>query len=124
MSESYRQHPAAELRVLFCFGVAQNFFDADGATRAQVVDAFKTVFDDLSGRFGATVLGTFDDDDLMVGPSAGWPWTAYILADVPDLATVKAITTLVRDWEIGPERLWKYVKIEARVGRALFFGNS
>jgi hypothetical protein len=65
-----------------------------------------------------------DDDDLVVGPATGFPWTAYILADVPGLEAVKSITTLVRDWEIGDDRLWRYVKVEARVGRPLFFGTA
>ena len=124
MPESYREAPRTALRVLFCFGVSQNFFDADATTRGSVVEAFKAAFADLDGRFGVRVLGTLDDDDLMVGPSAGWPWTAYILAEAPDLESVRQVTTLVRDWEIGAERLWRYVKIEARVGRPLFFGES
>jgi hypothetical protein len=124
MPDDYRQSASPELRVLFCFGVSQTFFDADSSTRSRVVQAFKDAFNDLSGRFGANVLGTMDDDDLVVGPAAGYPWTAYILADVPDLESVKSITTLVRDWEIGDERLWRYVKVEARVGRPLFFGTA
>ena len=32
-----------------------------------------------------------DDDEVMVGPSTGFPWTAYILADVPDYATAAAV---------------------------------
>jgi hypothetical protein len=123
MPESYRQRDSAHVRVLFCFGVSQSFFEADATTRGSVVQAFKEAFDDLEGRFGVRVLGTLDDDDLVVGPSAGWPWTAYILADAPDLEAIKAITTLVRDWEIDDDRLWRYVKIEARVGRELFFGR-
>ena len=124
MAESYRKRDTDALRVLFCFGISQNFFDAPAETRGEVVQAFKEAFDDLGGRFGITVLGTMDDDDVVVGPAIGWPWTAYILAEVPDLETVKSVTTLVRDWQIGSDRLWKYTKIEARVGRGLFFGNS
>jgi hypothetical protein len=89
-----------------------------------VIQAFKEAFDDLSGRFGVIVLGTMDDDESMVGPSASWPWTCYILADVPGLAAVKAVTNVLRAWEVGEERLWKYARVEARVGRQLFFGNS
>jgi hypothetical protein len=110
--------------VLFCIGVLQNFFDADAATRAIVVEQCKAAFSDLRGRFGVTVLGTMDDDELMVGASAGWPWTCYILADVPGRDVVVRITGLVRDWEVGPDRLWRYLRIEARAGRALFFGNE
>jgi hypothetical protein len=124
VSESYRENASSDLRVLFCFGVSQAFFDTGSEQRGRVAQAFIDAFDDLAGRFGVTVLGTMDDDDLVVGPATGFPWTAYILADVPDLDTVKAITTVVRDWEIGDERLWRYAKVEARVGRPLFFGTS
>jgi hypothetical protein len=122
--DSYRQNASSQLRVLFCFGVSQPFFDTGSDDRPRVVQAFKDAFDDLTGRFGVTVLGTMDDDDLVVGPATAFPWTAYILADVPDLETVKAITNVVRDFEIGDERLWRYVKVEARVGRPLFFGTA
>lgn len=105
-------------------GISQNFFDAGAEERAAAVAAFRAAFDDLAGRFGVHVLGTMDDDELMVGPSERWPWTCYILADVADLKTVTAVTTLVRDWEVGPHRLWRYARIEARVGRPLFFGNA
>jgi hypothetical protein len=124
MTADYRENAASTLRVLFCLGIGQNFFDAQAEERAAAIAAFRAAFDDLESRFGIRVLGTMDDDELMVGPSAGWPWTCYILADVPDLKTVTAVTTLVRDWEVGDDRLWKYVRIEARVGRSLFFGNA
>jgi hypothetical protein len=70
------------------------------------------------------VLGPIDDDRLMVGSSASWPWTAYILADAPSLDQVVSVCDIVRSTEIGDDRLWKYLKIEARVGRPLFFGNA
>lgn len=124
MPEEYRARTSSSLRVLFCFGVAQAFFDAAADERARVIGGLQSAFEDLSGRFGVTVLGTMDDDELVVGPSGGWPWTCYILADVPDLDGVRAITTLVRDSEVASHRLWKYIQVEARVGRPLFFGNG
>jgi hypothetical protein len=66
-----------------------------------------------------TVLGTLDDDETMVGTSPnGWPWTFYILADVPDRATVVAACNLFRTI-LGEHRLWKYMRVEARIGREL-----
>jgi hypothetical protein len=65
-----------------------------------------------------------DDDEVMVGPSSGYPWTAYILAEVPSLAEVTAICNIVREAPAGEHRLWRYLRIEARVGRPLFFGNE
>jgi hypothetical protein len=45
---------------------------------------------------GVDIIGTFDDDAHMVGPSTGWPWTFYVLADVRDQPTVKDACNLLR----------------------------
>ncbi|GAA2648095.1 hypothetical protein [Streptomyces lunalinharesii] len=115
---------AGPLRTLFCIGVTQDFFAADDARRAAVAAAIPPAFDRLGERFGVTVLGTLDDDQLMVGATTAWPWTSYVLADVPDLDTVAAVCGLVRDTPVGDGRLWRYLRIEARVGRPLFFATS
>lgn len=124
MSEDYRDGERAQLRVLFCIGVTQSFFEEEGAGVPSIVGAIGDAFDDLAGRFGINVLGTMDDDELMVGSSTSWPWTAYILADAPDLAAVTGVCNIVRESPVGQHRLWKYLKIEARIGRPLFFGNA
>lgn len=105
-------------------GVTQSFFDESPARVPQVIDAIKEAFSDLAGRFGISVLGTMDDDELMVGASVAYPWTAYILADAPDLDAVTGICNLIRVTDVGDAKLWKYLRIEARVGRKLFFGNE
>jgi hypothetical protein len=120
----YRDKEARELRVLFCFGVSQSFFDQSAEDVLEVVDAIKRGFEDLRQRFGVTVLGTIDDDELTVGPSSAWPWTAYILADAPDLDSVAGICNLLRETEVRGDRLWKFMRVEARVGRPLFFGTN
>ena len=122
--ESHRDGAGEQLRVLFCIGVTQSFFDDEAGSIGARVGAIRDAFADLGGRFGLTVLGTMDDDELMVGASANYPWTAYILAEAPDLAAVTAVCNIVREGEIGPWRLWRYLRIEARVGRPLFFGNE
>jgi hypothetical protein len=121
---SYREHEGESLRVLFCIGVSQTFFEEEADRLPDLIPAIKEAFDDLGGRFGIEVLGTIDDDELMVGPSPTWPWTAYILADAPSLDAVVAVCNLVRETNIGPHRLWRYMRIEGRIGRKLFFGNS
>lgn len=114
----------AELRALFAIGVTQSFFDADGAVAQAVHDALTTAFDRLGERFGATVLGSLADDETQVGVSTGWPWGCYFLATIPDRATAVAICDLVRQTAVGDDRLWKYVKVEARIGGPLFFGRT
>ena len=120
----HRDIPRDGLRVLLCFGVTQSFYDAEPADVPKIVDGIKTAFADLSGRFGVRILATMDDDELMVGASAEFPWTAYIVLDAPDLTTVTSICNIVRETEIGGYRMWKYMRIEARVGRPLFFGSE
>ena len=124
MSESYRETGSKGLRVLFCIGVMPAFFEQEPARIGPIAAAITAAFDDLGGRFGLTVLGTMDDDELMVGSSATWPWTCYILADVPSLEAVAAVCNVVRETEADGSRLWRYLRIEARVGRPLFFGNA
>lgn len=121
---SYRDPDPTMLRVLFCIGVSQTFFDEDSDILTTLIPAISEAFDDLSGRFGITVLGTLDDDRTMVGPSPSWPWTAYILADAPSLEAVALVCNIVRERSVGSHRLWRYLRIEARVGRSLFFGNT
>ncbi|WP_328504624.1 hypothetical protein OG828_46975 [Streptomyces sp. NBC_00457] len=109
----------APLRVLFCIGVNQNFFDLPTGQGKTVWDGFTTMLTQLHELPGVSVLGTIDDDQHMVGPSASWPWTCYVLADVVDQPTVAAACNLFRTVQVGEHGLWRYMKIEARLGRPL-----
>jgi len=122
--DAYREKPA-RIRVLFAMGVTQDFYRGDLKRIPLVMEACKEAFRDLSSRFDVDVLGTLDDDETMLGASETWPWTCYILADAPDRDAVTAVCHQVRETMVGDdERLWKYLKIEARLGRPLFFGAS
>ena len=114
---------ADPFRALFCIGVGASYFEATKDEREEVLAALKEAFADLEGRFGMTVLGTLDDDRFRLVPSAGWPWTAYILADVPGVDTVVAVLNVIRQTTIGEGTLSRYIYMEARVGRKLFFAN-
>ncbi|MFD4872531.1 hypothetical protein ACFWOB_04085 [Streptomyces sp. NPDC058420] len=107
------------LRVLFCIGVNQNFFDLPTGQGKAVWDGFTTMLSQLWELPGVNVLGTMDDDQHMVGASGSWPWTSYVLADVVDQPTVAAACNLFRTVQVGEHGLWRYMKIEARVGRPL-----
>lgn len=113
-------HP---LRVLFCFGVSQRFFDLpeDGVTTDDVWQAVVALTDGIKSQPGIEFIGDIDDDSQMVGPSDGWPWTFYLLCDADSQTTVKAACNVLRTIQVGGggHRLWKYVKVEARIGRAL-----
>ena len=111
------------LRVLFCLGINQNFFDlpTDGITSGDVWKATMAFVDGLKALPGLTYIADIDDDAHMVGPSEGWPWTFYVLADADSQETVKAACNLVRTTPVGSGevKFWRFVRIEARIGRAL-----
>ena len=112
------------LRVLFCIGINQNFFDLprDGITPGDVWQANMSLIDGLKELPGLDYIADIDDDASQVGPSTGWPWTCYILADVDNLDTVKAACNLFRTIPVGSGadvKFWRFAKVEARVGRAL-----
>lgn len=108
------------IRTLFCGAVLQPFFDLPGAEIPTVLQATGAMLKRLRELPGVSVIGTMDDDETMVGTSpTGWPWTFYILADVTDRATVVAACNLFRTTAVGEHRLWRYMRVEARMGREL-----
>jgi hypothetical protein len=107
------------LRVLFCCGVTQNFFDLPREKIGEVWQAYGKMLAAVEAMENVRVLGVMDDDRLVVGQSDGAPWTFYIMADVADFHTAAAVCNLYRTTPVGEYNLWRYGKIEARVGRAL-----
>ncbi|ALN17787.1 MULTISPECIES: hypothetical protein [Pseudomonadaceae] len=114
------------LRVLFCMGINQNFFDAPREEQLEVWAAFSAMWNGIHDLPGVKVFGNMDDDQSMVGPSTGYPWTTYLLADVPDIETVHAACNLFRTTAVGtgPYKLWRYCKVEARTGRELIIQRA
>jgi hypothetical protein len=110
------------LRVLFAFGLTQDFFSEEPAQIPAIMETLKTGFADLE-RFGVRVLGTLDDDDTMVGAAPTWPWTCYVLAEAKDRESVAAVCGLLRELKADGTPLWRYLKVEARLGRPLFFAE-
>lgn len=108
-------------RVLFCIGINQNFMDGTQQEMGDVWQAFSAMMKGVATLPGVTVLGIMDDDRIQVGPSASAPWTCYIMADVPDYDSVVAACDLFRSTPVGDGtyNLWKYAKVEARIGREL-----
>ena len=107
------------LRVLFCCGVTQNFFDLPREQIGEVWQAHGKMLAAVEAMENVRVLGVMDDDRLVVGQSDGAPWTFYIMADVADFDTAVSVCNLYRTTPVGEYNLWRYGKIEARVGRAL-----
>lgn len=111
------------IRIMLAFSATQAFFDGDATEKKAVASALEEGYADLEGRFDVSVLATLDDDQLAVGPSYGWPWTSYVIADAPDLDRVFQLCDLVRLTPVGDVTLSRYIRVEARIGRTLFFAN-
>ncbi len=111
----------SKLRVLFCIGINQNFMDAEQEEMGHVWQAFSAMMKGIDSLPGVTTLGILDDDRTQVGPSTDAPWTCYIMADVPDYQAVVDACNFFRTIPVGDGtyKLWKYAKVEARIGREL-----
>ena len=119
----YRQSTHG-LRALIALGLTAAFFEEERARIPEIMESFKRAFSHIEERFGVLVIGTLDDDETMIGPASTWPWTCYILVDAPDRASVVEMCNVVRATDVGDGALWKYVKLEARIGRPLFFSEQ
>ncbi|MGE3600374.1 MAG: hypothetical protein AB7N70_33010 [Dehalococcoidia bacterium] len=117
----YMSDKTSNLRVLFCFGVLPALFDEKTVDLPRILEQITAAYANLEQRFGIRILGSFDDDQIMMGPSAQWPWTAYILADAPSYDAIVAVCNITRAAPIGEYRLSRYMRVEARIGRSLFF---
>ena len=115
------EDPRPPLRVLLCLAATQNFYDGTDEERAEVKLALRRAFGQLGTRFAVRVLGSIDDDLLSHGASQLPHYRAYILLDADDFETVVELCKVVKEVEAGPHRLWRYVGIDARVGRQLPF---
>lgn len=111
-------------RALFCFGVLPAFYEADEKTRKEAFHVILEAYQNLTERFGIKVLGSLDDDRFVVGPTLAYPWTCYILAEIPNIDAVTNFCNILREFKVGDSLLWRYIKVEARIGRDLFFGKN
>jgi hypothetical protein len=109
-----------KLRALFCIAVTQNFFDLPASDIPAIWKAVGEMLNGIGKTPGIHILGTMDDDETMVGTSPnGWPWTCYILAEADHRDAVVDACNLFRIMPVGEYRLWKYLRVEARLGREL-----
>lgn len=108
------------LRALFAIGVNQEYFNASREETADIGAALKDAFASLDADYGIRLIGTFDDDILVVRQSQGYPFVSYILADIPSIEAAVGVTNIVRR-PYKDTRLIKYISIEARIGRPLEF---
>lgn len=109
------------VRTLLCMNNHQSFFDLPFDQIGQVWKATQEYMAGIAGMPGVEIIGTFDDDQTMVGTTRGFPFTWYMLVDFPDREAVQAACNLLRTITVGDgnHRLWRYMSVEARMGRAL-----
>ncbi|GEO84747.1 MULTISPECIES: hypothetical protein [Alphaproteobacteria] len=109
------------IRTLLCFAMQPAFFDLPFGQIGPVWKATQTLMASISKLEGVAIIGTLDDDQTQVGTSQTFPWTWYMLCDFPDRQAVIAACNLLRTIVVDEEdhRLWKYMRVEARMGRAL-----
>ncbi|WP_134680321.1 hypothetical protein [Paracoccus ravus] len=109
------------LRTLLCFAVQPAFFDLPFDQIGPVWKGVQQLMGEIARIPGTTVLGTLDDDQTQVGTSPAFPWTWYMLCDFTDRDAVVAACNLLRTIQTDDQnhRLWKYMRVEARMGRAL-----
>ena len=86
--------------------------------RARVIARFQGLMDEWRG-LGAQVIGTLDDDLLMVGEPAGGRWTFYLLFDIDGMQVATDMIQRIRE-PVDGIKMDTYVRFEAHVGRPFF----
>lgn len=89
------------LRVLFCCGVTQIFFNLPREQIGDVWQVYGKMLSAVEAMENVRVLGAMDDARLDVGNAESAPWTFYIMADVADFDTAVAVCSLDRTAPVG-----------------------
>jgi hypothetical protein len=115
--------PAPPYRALVMGTLQPSYYTASDEDRADsILPAMKALLDGWEAE-GAELVGSFDDDLFIVGPPASIDFSIYMLFDVPTLDLLVAMLQRVREEHDGV-RLDRYIRFEARVGRALFLASD
>lgn len=101
-------------RVLVLIAATDGWYEATPDDRASAIDQLGDVLR-RAEQDGARLLSSFDDDLFLTGQPAPLPYTIFVLYDVDDLAVVVSLVHRLRS-----STLSRYLRLEARVGRALF----
>ena len=96
-------------------GGSRNPANVQDAERSEATDELATILADAE-RDGARLLASFDDDLFLTGQPAPLPYTIFVMLDTDDLGVV---VRLVHRLRTSP--LARSLRLEARVGRRLFF---
>ena len=112
------EYPRPELappyRVLVLAASTDGWYAASAEERAQTLDRLSALFDQARAD-GARLVGSFDDDLFATGQPLSLPHSIYVLFDVEDLGVIVRMIHELRTSELG-----RMLRLETRVGRALF----
>ena len=107
-------------RVLLLAAAGPGWYEApDAATRELVLARLAEWWRSWEDA-GATLLTTFDDDYFVVGQPSTLGWSLFAVYDVPRLELVAEQLHGLRA-DVGGVRLDSAFRMEARVGRGIFF---
>jgi hypothetical protein len=103
-------------RILVLGGGLPAYFEASEEEKRDVfLPRFKGLLAEWE-ELGARVVASFCDDVLQVGPAEPGAWAWYLIFEVDDLETARAMIDLVRRDADGV-RVDRYVRFEVRIGR-------
>ena len=101
-------------RVMLLIAATDGWFGAERSEREAATDELARLLDE-TGKRGARLLASFDDDLFLSGQPAPLPYTIHILYDVDDLALVVDLVHRLRSSDLA-----RFLRLEARIGRPLF----
>lgn len=101
-------------RVMLLIAATEGWFVAARAEREAATAELHSLLRGLEDS-GARLLASFDDDLFLTGQPAQLPYTIHILYDVDDLTEVVRLVHRLRTSDLA-----RFLRLEARIGRALF----
>lgn len=114
----YENVVASRVRMLVLGSAEPSFYQAADEDRPGIESALTELFA-VWQRWGATCLGTFDDDVLMVGTPRARKHHFTLIYEVDGLEMAGAMMNLFRR-EIEGIRLSRYFRFESSLGRGFF----
>ncbi|MGH3046948.1 MAG: hypothetical protein ACRDNC_08095 [Gaiellaceae bacterium] len=110
-------------RVLVLVAATRGWYDAPPTERAELALPRFAAWLARWEEAGARLVSSFDDDLFMAGEPGGGEASIYLCYEVPSLDIVPALIQEVRE-EVDGARLDRWLRFEARVGRALFLASD
>ena len=107
------------MRAILLGAMTSAYYDiATDDERARVLDRYRTLMAEWLA-LGAHVVGTLDDDLLMVGEPGSPTFTFYLLFDVDGPQVVIDMIQRLRE-PVDGIRMDRYARFEAHLGRPFF----